>query len=93
MKSKIQVGTTFPADGTSHAGDDPNIANRGFDGKLVGIQVTTGSIYFGNYSEYWTASSAATVQAKRRVLRWNVEGLYRGNGQKYEMRSVRCKKN
>jgi uncharacterized protein (TIGR02145 family) len=87
MKSRTAV-TTQATNGTSNG-----LAANGFDALLVGYMTSGSPGSYGMTTYFWSSSSESSLFAWRRILIHNNTGVGRSNGGKYNMSSVRCKKN
>jgi uncharacterized protein (TIGR02145 family) len=87
MKSTTAV-TSQVTNGTSKA----RTAN-GFDALLVGDMVRGVANGYGTNVYFWSSSSSSSSNARFRSSGNNHIEVNRNNGTKYQMFSVRCKKN
>jgi uncharacterized protein (TIGR02145 family) len=66
---------------------------NGFDALLVGRVYSGSSSIYGTYTLFWSSSSYSSTYAWYRYLDYSSTGVGRNNSGKYNMYSVRCKKN
>jgi uncharacterized protein (TIGR02145 family) len=86
MKSRTAV------DGQTTGGSSNGLAANGFDALLVGDMHSGSSGSYGTNASFWSSSSGSGTYAWCRALYSSSTGVPRGNGSKYNMFSVRCKK-
>ncbi|MDR0864643.1 MAG: fibrobacter succinogenes major paralogous domain-containing protein [Candidatus Symbiothrix sp.] len=86
MKSKTAVS------GATNGMSWPR-ANGGFDALLVGYTDMGNTMSFGSVACLWSSSSNSASQAWERQLANTSTGVLRNAPHKYDMTSVRCKKN
>ncbi|MDR0682408.1 MAG: fibrobacter succinogenes major paralogous domain-containing protein [Dysgonamonadaceae bacterium] len=87
MKSTTVVNDLTP-NGTSKSRND-----GGFDVLLMGSMQAGGVTAFGSYAYFWTANSASSGIAWRFAFFRSNDGAEFMQAYKYQLRSVRCKKN
>jgi uncharacterized protein (TIGR02145 family) len=87
MKSAIAVNSQV-TNGTSKSR-----TVNGFDALLVGGMYSGSADYYGSLARFWSSSSLSSSSAGRRYLYDYNTGVFRDDGNKCNMWSVRCKKN
>jgi uncharacterized protein (TIGR02145 family) len=88
-----KMKSTTGVNGKATSGTSKSRTANGFDALLVG-SMTNGSAYnYGTFAIFWLSSSNDSSNAWRRDLGHDNTGVTRSSAGKYNMYSVRCKKN
>jgi uncharacterized protein (TIGR02145 family) len=87
---KMRSTTTVNSQATD--GTSKSRTENGFDALLVGTMYSGSPSSYGTYTYFWSSSSNGSSNAWYRTLYESSTGVYRYNGLKYFMFSVRCKK-
>jgi uncharacterized protein (TIGR02145 family) len=70
-----------------------SIDGSGFNALLVGYMYTGNPYSYGTATNFWSSSSGSSTVAWRRTLYSSYSGSHRNTANKYNLFSVRCKKN
>jgi uncharacterized protein (TIGR02145 family) len=90
MKSITPVVTS--GNGSNTGGTSKASNAGGFNALLLGDMAEGSANYYGTYAYFWSSSSDG-INAWYRHLLYNITGVLRYNHAKFNMFSVRCKKN